>query len=168
MARILIIGYGNPLRSDDGLGWRAATELSRKLSGEDSDILSCHQLTPELAAPVSTAEVVFFIDAAQNGEPGDIRCNTVVPETWNPRFSHDLSPGAILTLAQQLYGSFPPSFVVSLCGRCFEHGKTLSHEVQVSIPHLVALVEQMAGEVLHSKTRNATDTDGHLSAWTVT
>jgi len=29
MARVLILGYGNPLRSDDGLGWQVAVQLFR-------------------------------------------------------------------------------------------------------------------------------------------
>ena len=35
MARLLIIGYGNPLRGDDGLGWRAAEDLAREFPNDD-------------------------------------------------------------------------------------------------------------------------------------
>ncbi len=31
MTQVLIVGYGNPLRCDDGLGWSAAEALSRSL-----------------------------------------------------------------------------------------------------------------------------------------
>ncbi|HET6181813.1 MAG TPA: hypothetical protein VFE61_33145 [Candidatus Sulfotelmatobacter sp.] len=30
--RLLVIGFGNPLRSDDALGWHVAQELSRTVS----------------------------------------------------------------------------------------------------------------------------------------
>jgi hydrogenase maturation protease len=49
MARVLIIGYGNPFRSDDGLGWQIANELSRTNRSAETEVLPCHQLTPELA-----------------------------------------------------------------------------------------------------------------------
>ena len=62
MARILIVGYGNPLRFDDGLGWRAAEELSQRLSPPEIEVevIVRHQLTPELADNVRNAEAVFF------------------------------------------------------------------------------------------------------------
>ena len=39
MARVLIIAYGNPMRCDDGLAWRAADEFERKLSDFEVEIL---------------------------------------------------------------------------------------------------------------------------------
>jgi hydrogenase maturation protease len=65
MPRILIIGYGNPLKSDDGLGWHAAQELSRELTPPGVKVIRAHQLTPELAEEASTAELVLFIDARE-------------------------------------------------------------------------------------------------------
>ena len=59
----LVIGYGNELRRDDGLGPQAA----RAVAGWGMPgvlALSCHQLTPELAEIVADAEEALFIDAA--------------------------------------------------------------------------------------------------------
>ena len=33
MTRVLVIGYGNPLRGDDGLGWEIASGLATDNSG---------------------------------------------------------------------------------------------------------------------------------------
>ena len=33
MGRVLIIGYGNPLRGDDGFGWHAAERLRETAPG---------------------------------------------------------------------------------------------------------------------------------------
>jgi len=46
-AHALIIGIGNPLRSDDGVGWVVAEQLTRD-SDASSDVLTVYQLTPEL------------------------------------------------------------------------------------------------------------------------
>ena len=62
MARALIIGYGNPLRGDDGLGWRAAEQLAEIIPQSEAEVIACHQLTPELAEPISRARLVIFID----------------------------------------------------------------------------------------------------------
>ncbi|MBZ5721449.1 MAG: hydrogenase maturation protease [Acidobacteriia bacterium] len=143
MARILILGYGNPLRSDDGLGWRAAEELSRTLSSADVDILARHQLTPELAGPLSQAATVFFIDASREGEPGELSCVPVTPQASGAGFSHQLSPAAVLALSQLLFGTSPRAFLVSLCGQNFDHGENLSPPVAAGLPRLTALVGQL-------------------------
>src|SRR5579884_346516 len=65
----LIIGIGNPLRSDDGLGWAVAEQLSQAcLPG--CVIRMVHQLTPELALWMATVSRVIMIDANREGEPG--------------------------------------------------------------------------------------------------
>jgi hydrogenase maturation protease len=76
MARVLIVGYGNPLRGDDGLGWHAAEALRAALP--EAEILAVHQLTPELAEDASRAELVIFLDAAETGAPGEWRCREIV------------------------------------------------------------------------------------------
>jgi len=142
--RTLIIGYGNPLRCDDGLGWHAVERLGESLASPAVEILARQQLTPDLAAAVSEAGMVFFIDATQDGEPGELTCKEVLPENWTPSFSHELSPGGVLAVAQQLYGAHPKAYLVSVCGECFDHGERLSAKVQASLPQLVMLVQQAA------------------------
>jgi hydrogenase maturation protease len=44
-AQPLLIGIGNPLRSDDGLGWAVAEQLSQD-GDTDCNIHTVHQLTP--------------------------------------------------------------------------------------------------------------------------
>ncbi len=142
--RTLIIGYGNPLRCDDGLGWHAAEQLGESLSSASVEVLTRQQLTADLAAPVSEASTVFFIDAAQDGEPGDLTCKEVQPENWTPSFSHDLSPGGVLAVAHELYGAQPKAYLVSVCGECFGHGERLSAKVEASLPQLLMLVREAA------------------------
>jgi hydrogenase maturation protease len=144
MARTLILGYGNPLRSDDGLGWRAAETLATTLSSDQVEVRSCHQLLPELTSAISQAETTLFIDAAIDGEPGEVRCEPVFPRLEGDRFTHQLSPAAILAWSQKLYGKCPRAFVISVAGGCFELGEKLSPAVAASLPRLTALVGQLA------------------------
>ena len=59
---ILVIGYGNDLRSDDAVGQKVANAIAAwKLPQVTS--LCVHQLTPELASFLATAELAIFIDA---------------------------------------------------------------------------------------------------------
>src|SRR5215472_4005839 len=81
MPRVLIIGYGNPLRADDGVGWRMACRLGELVRDEPFEVLAVHQLTPELAEPISRAELVIFVDASHNGLPGSWKCERLVLNT---------------------------------------------------------------------------------------
>ena len=147
MSQVLIVGYGNPLRSDDGLGWRAAEALSQSLPFPEIDFVICHQLAPELADNLRSTDFVFFIDAAHEGQPGELSCE---PLTLQPGIirSHQLSPAHLLTLAQQLYGATPRAFTVSMCGEYFDHGATLSATVEAALPKLTALVENLTRQLI--------------------
>src|SRR5271166_5569047 len=72
-ARILVIGYGNNLRTDDGVGPHVATAVaSWELPGLVS--VAVHQLTPELTELLASAELAIFVDAliASVGETVEI------------------------------------------------------------------------------------------------
>src|SRR5581483_571269 len=112
MARILIIGYGNPFKSDDGLGWHAAGLLRQQFSSSDIRVVQTHQLTPEMAEEASEVELALFIDARQGGQPGQLACETL-SENAQPTagYSHDFSPASILNLARELYGKQPRAYL---------------------------------------------------------
>lgn len=142
MKRVLVIAYGNPLRSDDGVAWQAADSL--RASVPDSvEILCVHQLTPELAEDVSRANLVIFLDAAQGGEPGTVSCDEVFPHQELLRFSHHLGPRDVAALSSRVYGAQPRAFVVSMNGECFDHGQTLSPTAISSLPQMQAKVVEL-------------------------
>lgn len=105
--RPLIIGYGNTLREDDGIGWRAAELLQQKLRPGAADIVQCHQLVPELAAEVEAASVVIFLDAAVDQEPGAVLVAPVEKQEFSP-WSHRLSAGQVLQFANNA----PPAYLI--------------------------------------------------------
>lgn len=130
MASILVIGYGNPLRGDDGLGPLVANAL-RESFGDQIAILTPHQLTPELAGPISQARYVMFIDARHGDKPGSIYYETLAPGAGDPgAFSHHASPAALLLLARHLYGSSPEAVLLSLIGAAFDTPDSISLPVR--------------------------------------
>ncbi len=137
MSRILILGYGNPLRGDDGFGPALAQRLQDALRNNDAiEIIASHQLALEYAEPLSRAERVVFIDARDCGTPGEIFFEKLpnaadVPAHGAPaRFTHHLSPQTLLEYAQFLYGARPPeAFLLSVCGNDFGYRETLSAAV---------------------------------------
>lgn len=117
MPNALVIGYGNPLRQDDGLGWRAA-ELVRE-SGAPAEIVVCHQLTPELLLRFESARIAIFLDAAIDQPPGEIRSRAVTAASaWSS--PHHLTPDQLLGLAEQLGQPVCRSMLIT--GGVFEVG----------------------------------------------
>lgn len=145
MPRVLIIAYGNPLRSDDAVAWRAAEALRQKFSPDAIAIDCLHQLAPELAETVSRFPCVIFVDAESSpeGHPGEIRVETLgdsAVKEQTTHFSHALSPFAVLRLAETLYRAKPRAFSVTVTGQNFDHGEALSPAVASALPDLVTRV----------------------------
>lgn len=141
---LVIIGYGNPLRGDDGLGQAAALLVEEALAADPdaplAEVITCHQLTPELAEVVSKATRAIFIDADADGTPGAIRCQAVTAVSGQGSLVHHLTPAALLGLAAALYGKSPPATLFSVGGESFAHGLTLSPRIQAVLPALVTAI----------------------------
>jgi hydrogenase maturation protease len=146
MPRVLIIGYGNPLRCDDGLAWQAIEMLAQTGLPPEVELIARHQLTPELTFLASQAETVVFLDAGDSTQASEIKCEPVLPAQHGALFSHEFSPAAILALANELYGKVPQAFMVSLRGECFEHGELLSTKVLEILPEFIHIVAALVGK----------------------
>ena len=148
MARVLILGCGNPLRCDDGVGWQAAVQLFRTIALPEVEVLPCHQLTPDLAEPVSHADTVLFIDGTHGGRAGDFHCEEIHAAEEVACFSHHVTPESLLAIARDLSGAFPRAWRLTICGRSFENGEVLSPEVEAGLRALKARVRELIGEAV--------------------
>jgi hydrogenase maturation protease len=134
MPHTLIIGYGNPLRGDDGFGWHAALRLREIVHDDGIEILAVHQLTPELMDPISRARRVIFIDAAVGDDAGKLTV-AALETTGGPAgvFTHFATPAALLEGARSLYGAKPEALLITVVGLDFELGEELSEPVQLAL-----------------------------------
>ena len=129
-ARVIVIGYGNPLRSDDGVGWVAAQRLGERVDSERIVTLGVHQLVPELAQSISRFDRVIFIDAAMNQPAGYLSCRSVEPIDASRLMAHHLSPEALLAMSKRLFGKRPQAHLITVGGQNFAHGDELSPTVE--------------------------------------
>ncbi len=127
---ILVIGYGNTLRRDDGVGVRAA-EAVAALNLPTVQVLTRHQLVPELAEPISRARAVIFVDAAANGVP-ELELQEVAPQTGNPILAHAADPTALLALAGNIFGHCPPAWTLAIPVTDFGFGDGLSARAEAA------------------------------------
>lgn len=142
MDRTLVIAYGNPLRSDDGVAWQAAKELKRMFPNS-AHVICVHQLTPELAEAASNSDLVIFVDASSEAHPGSVLCQPLSPEPGKLHFSHHLTPQEVLLMCDRLYSAKPRAFLVSVGGKCFDHGEQFSAAAMIAIPRVLRVVRSV-------------------------
>lgn len=147
--RVLIIGYGNPLRGDDGIGWCAANELASAVRDDRVKIVACIQLTPDLAEEIAGVDRVIFIDASIDLGAGQLRVDRLTQDTCGEEsWTHHFDPRSLLLCAQVLYGRSPEALMISMGGESFDCRDELSPAVRARFPSLIARVrEAIAGWV---------------------
>ena len=145
--RTLIVGYGNPLRGDDGLGPAAAALLDDDPRLAGARVLQLHQLTPELAADFAEAKLVILIDVNVRDEAGAVSVHRLdrTPGSGSGS-SHHSSPADLAALAHELWGASPAVFIVSGGAASLEVGEGLSAPVQESLPAVVEAVIAIVAE----------------------
>lgn len=123
--RILVYGYGNPGRLDDGLGPAFAGEIERLgLNGVTVD--SNYQLSVEDSAQIAMHQAVVFADADLSC-PGPFRFRRVIPKAHVSFSSHSISAEALMGLAEELMSSRAEAFMLGIRGYEFNRfGEGLS------------------------------------------
>jgi hydrogenase maturation protease len=139
---VLVIGYGNELRRDDGVGPWVARELAA-LGLPKVRVRTLPQLVPELAAELAGARLAVFIDARLgSSQEKEVTMERLTP-SGNPEIpGHWADPGALLTLAS-IYGRAPAAVLVSVTGQDFSLGEGLSDFAAVNARRALRLVQNV-------------------------
>ncbi len=141
-ARVLLLGYGNPGRLDDGLGAALAEQVER-LGLPGVRVEADYQLCLEDAEAAARHEVVIFADAATSGsEPFSFR--RVEPARGLSFSTHSLRPEAVLGLASELFGARPEGYLLGIRGYAFdEYDETLTERGRANLAAAAAFVERV-------------------------
>jgi hydrogenase maturation protease len=123
---------GNALRADDGAGLALGRGLADLVPG--LVVIEAERLLPEHADALAGVRGVLFLDAAVTGAPGEVRATALGPAADAGPLLHAFTPSDILALAQALHGCSPPAALVTVTGRDFAFGETLSPEVEAALP----------------------------------
>jgi hydrogenase maturation protease len=128
--RLLVLGWGNPGRRDDGLGPAIVEELSRMgIAGVSAE--SDYQLSIEAAAGLAQAERAVFVDAALEGpEPFQVR--PLSPSSTICFSTHAFGPEAVLAVCEQAYRRSPEALLVGVRGYEFDIAEGLSDGAQAN------------------------------------
>jgi hydrogenase maturation protease len=136
--RILVLGYGNPGRQDDGLGPAVAAGIEA-LGWPGVTVCDNYQLVIEDAVDIAEHDVVWFVDAARAGaEPFELR-------PLSPAFeigftSHLVKPEVLLAIAGQYYGKMPEAYLLGIRGYEFEFLEGLTDRARSNLAEALALL----------------------------
>ncbi|WP_416669881.1 hydrogenase maturation protease [Egbenema bharatensis] len=154
---ILVIGYGNPLRSDDGIGPQIAETLESWHLPQVQTI-AVHQLTPELAALLVQFDGVIFVDASLHRNSQTIPQISIEPIQFasfpdsppSSLIGHLSDPRSLLTLTQALYHQVPQAWWMMVPGVNFEVGDQLSgigkQNVDIALHQLTHFIQTVRTE----------------------
>jgi hydrogenase maturation protease len=133
------------MRGDDGVGWWIAGRVEQYYASPSVEVEFVRQFTPELAEPVSQADLVIFVDCSAIAAPGDVSVLRVEPAASLPRvLTHHMEPASVLGMAMQLYGKVPDfAYVLTVGGKSFELAEELTEPVLAAVPTAVELVGRL-------------------------
>jgi hydrogenase maturation protease len=156
--QVLVYGYGNPGRQDDGLGVALVEQLEKwahekGLVGIAFD--NNYQLNIEDAAAIAERDLVIFADASQE-EINDFCLSEVDGEGKLSFTTHAASPGYIVKLCQELFGKAPRVLLLHIKGYEWEFKEGISdrayENLEKAYSYLVNLLEHPAA-ALQSKLK---------------
>jgi hydrogenase maturation protease len=134
---ILVLGYGNPTRSDDAASWEVVRRLeAREIPGVE--LRSSQQLEVELVEEWGAYERVLFIDSDPRVDK--VLVEKVAPDGDAAASTHHLTPGALLKLSKILYVSTPQLYLCRVPARDFKFGETFSPETRQAMDEAVEAV----------------------------
>jgi hydrogenase maturation protease len=112
--RVLVLGYGNPGRQDDGLGPAVASRIEA-LGWPNVTAYDNYQLTIEDAVEVAAHDIVWFVDASKAGS-SPYGVEALSASTGLEFTSHLVRPEAILALASRYYDARPIAYLLGVRG----------------------------------------------------
>ncbi len=139
----LVIGVGNPLRGDDGVGAAVARAVAHV---ERVWALAVTQLTPELGEALAAAPLAVIVDARVDLPPGSIhqeRLTGTEARRHAAVLGHHLAPAQLVDLTRLAYGWVPPVFVVGVGACDFDRIGALSGPVAAAVPDAAAIVSAL-------------------------
>lgn len=136
--RILVLGYGNAGRMDDGLGPAVANAIAAK-SWPGVTTWENDQLTIEDAVDIAAHDIVWFVDAARAG-PEPLSVAAVSPAMDIAFSSHILSPQTLLAITARELGARPQAHLLAIRGYDFDFAEGLSAQAARNLAHAVAFL----------------------------
>ncbi len=138
---LIVFGYGNPGRQDDGLG-PAAVDAITHVGWPSVTTQWNYQLNIEDADEASKHDCVVFVDAAAAGlEPYEVQ--HLQPSRGTAFSTHLLSPEVLLAICRDYYGRVPPAVLVAIRGYAFDFGEGLTPRARQNLQEAIEYIKRL-------------------------
>lgn len=138
--QILVIGYGNTLRGDDGIGQIIALEVE-KWNLPLVRSLYLHQLTPELAEKIAQFETIIFIDASI--ETKQVKLTHLKHSPINNNWTHYITPESLINLTEFLYQKTPQTWLINIPIKNLDLGEEISNFAQKGKQEALKIIKKL-------------------------
>ena len=143
---VLVVGYGNALRTDDGVGPAVAARLAGDPRLGEAEVRAAHQLTPELAFDASRVSLLVLVDAAADVPAGDVAVTHLDQAVVaGDSMTHHLDPAGLVGLSLELWGTAPEVVLVSVGASSLEVGDRLTPVVEGAVQRAADAVAAVVG-----------------------
>jgi len=143
MDKILIVGIGNLLCRDEGIGVHVIQEIKNMKLPDHIDLLDMGTSTMDLISYLEGVKKLIVIDAMKaGGAPGTIykcRPEDLLPEEEGPISLHEIGLLESLNMAQKM-GMKIDTVIIGVEPRVLDWGMELSDEVESKIPTIIEAV----------------------------
>jgi len=152
--KLLLFGYGNPDRGDDGVAYHIFMKLFSAEQIDENQIFSTDvihlsdtvdvifnfQLLPEYADLVAQYDRVIFIDAHTAEIEEELKLQPLEADFQHSPFTHHFSPSSCLAVAKSLAGKAPVAWLLSVRGYEFGFTRDLSERTNELVNQAIVLL----------------------------
>jgi hydrogenase maturation protease len=142
-SRVLIIGIGNLILQDEGIGVHAVRELARQSLPPQVEVIEGGTALMELLPAIRDAERIIVIDALRGGaKPGTIyrlSPDDLMIDAERTLSLHQVGLLEVLGMARQLGGN-PHVVIIGVEPKEISWGMELTPEVAARIPQVIEAV----------------------------
>lgn len=150
--RTIVVGVGNPILGDDGVGVHVVNELKKYVDSKDIKIEEAATGGLNLLDTIVGFERAIIVDAVEGnnvGEVKEIRIDEFSSvHSYNP---HDISFKEAIELAEKLGENRIPKEIkiigITIKNASNEFGEKLSEEVSKAIPRAISMILKEIKEV---------------------
>lgn len=135
--RVVVLGFGNDLRMDDGAGPEVVRRLQAVVPDPRINYLTAHQLVPELALALAGAARAVLLDADRSIPAGRLAARRLLPGNLPHSLGHYLPPEHLLALVHEL-GGRPRVTLYTLGAAALDLGTGLTPSVDAAAARVVA------------------------------
>jgi hydrogenase maturation protease len=142
-SRITIVGMGNLLLQDEGVGVHVVRILQKMALPDGVEVID-GGTSPEISSYIESAEKLIVIDAMETGGiPGSVYCiliDDLTTEVSGLTSIHEVNLISMLKIMRLLYKGPQETVIIGIQPKDMDWGTELSPELQEKIPQIVQIV----------------------------